>query len=106
MLAGLHGLGGEIEVRLAGCGDDDEIDGGVAKGFVGGAENVRGGIGACGFVAFALDDRSQFKAGNGGDEGAVEDFTSEAEAEDSAANGGFGRGAHAPIVRCPDYLTV
>lgn len=94
MLAGLEGLGGEIEVSFAGCGYDDEIDGGVGEGFVCGAEDARGRVSLRGLVAFALDDGGELEAGDGGDEGAVEDLTGEAEAEDSTANGRFGHVAH------------
>src|SRR5581483_3094809 len=95
VLAGLERLRGEVELGLVGCGDDDEVDGGVGEGFVDGAEDARGGVGLGGFVALALDDRSQFQGGDGGDEGAVEDFSGEAEAEDCAADGSVGCGGHA-----------
>lgn len=92
MLAGLEGEGGEIEVGLAGCGDDDEVDGGVGEGFFGRAQDTRGRIGLRGLVTFALHDGGELEAGNGSDEGAVEDLAGKAEAKDSAANGGFGHG--------------
>ena len=92
MLAGLERLRGEVEVSLAGCGDDDEIDGWIGEGFVDGAEDARRRIGLRGGIACALDDDGEFEAGDGGDERAVEDLAGETVAEDSAANGGFGHG--------------
>src|SRR6185437_8430764 len=99
VLAGLEGLGGEVEVGLAGCGDNDEIDGGVGEGFAGGAEDARLRVGAGGVVTFALNDGGELEAGDRGDERRMKDLAGKAEAENSAANGRFGRGAHGEMVR-------
>ena len=40
VLAGAEGAGDEINVRVVGRADDDEVDGGVGEGFVGGGEDA------------------------------------------------------------------
>jgi len=47
VLVGVEGGLGEGEVGVVGCGDDDEVDGGVVEGFVGGGEDF--GVGVAGF---------------------------------------------------------
>ena len=80
VLACDEGLFGEGEVSFVGSGDDYELDGGIGEGFFERAEDVGIGVGFGGFVALALDDCFEFQAGHGGDEGGVEDLSTQAEA--------------------------
>ena len=72
---------------VVGGGDGDQLDGFVGEEFVGGAVDFGVGVGLGGFVAAALDDGGKLEAGDGVDEGGVEDAASEAEADDGGANG-------------------
>ncbi len=85
---------GEVEVRFIGGADDDEVDGGVAEGFFGGAKDAGAGVGLGGGVSGALDDGGELEAGDRVDEGAVEDFAGETEADDGGADRGSAHGVY------------
>ncbi len=95
VLVGEEGDAGELDVGGVGCGDDDDVDGGVGEGLAGGVDEAGGGValggGLCGGTG---DDGVEFEAGDGGDHGAVEDATGEAVADDGYAEWG----AHMGII--------
>ena len=99
VLAGAEGGGGQRDVGVVGGGDDDEVEGGVGEGFFRGAKDAGRWVGFRGGGAGALDDGSELEPRNGGDEGAVEDFATEAIADDGGADGV--RHGEMVIVRIP-----
>ncbi len=71
---------------LVGGADDDEIDVRGVEGCLGRAQDAGSGVGFGGLVPAALDDCGEFEAGNGADEGTVEDTAGETKAEDGDAD--------------------
>ena len=103
---------GEGEVGVVGSANDDEVDGGVGEDFFGGGEDAGVGIG-CGCRGGAVggldDDGGELEAGDGVDEGAVEDFAGEAVADDGGADGRRAHGDYGTtvvVVRARDNTGV
>ncbi len=87
VLAGLEGAGGEVEVRVVGRGNDDEVEVGIVESLIDRAQNAGVGIGGGGFVAAPLDDGGEFEARHGGDERTMKYFARETEPEHRGADG-------------------
>src|SRR6185312_1503956 len=88
VFSGLKSAEGNVEVRVIGRGDNDEVDVRRVDCLVDAAQDLYAGIIGRGFIAAALDDGGKFKPWDRGDEGGVENLAGYTVCENGGAYGG------------------